>query len=118
GRRPSEWVIGDKFNVDHGGAIPPNVIEAANTRSSDPYQVYCRDLGITIHPARFPREVPDFFIRFLTDEGDTILDPFAGSNMTGAVAEELKRKWISFELNDEYIRGSVGRFPGVRLLQE
>lgn len=116
GPRPSEWVIGEKFGVDHGGAIPANVIEAANTRSSDPYQAYCREHDITIHPARFPREIPDFFIRFLTDEGDTVLDPFAGSNMTCAVAEALKRKWIGFELDDEYIEGSLGRFATAKVL--
>jgi site-specific DNA-methyltransferase (cytosine-N4-specific) len=98
GRRPSGHVIGKKFNIDNGGAIPPNLIEVSNTRSSDNYQVYCRDLGLRIHPARFPCEIPEFFVKFLTEEGDLVLDPFAGSNMTGAVAEQL-------------LEGSIGRFP-------
>jgi site-specific DNA-methyltransferase (cytosine-N4-specific) len=46
----------------------------------------------------------------LTDEGDFVLDPFAGSNTTGAEAENLKRRWISIEPRDEYIKGSMGRF--------
>ena len=41
------------------------------------------------HPARFPAALPDFFIRFLTDEDDLVVDPFAGSNTTGRVAEDL-----------------------------
>lgn len=114
GPRPSGWVIGDKFATDHGGAIPPNLIEVANTRSSDAYQTYCRANDLTIHPARFPREVPDFFVRFLTDPGDLVLDPFAGSNMTGAVAEHHERRWIAFERDPGYVDGSIGRFPDAR----
>lgn len=111
GLRPSGHVIGSKFGVDNGGAIPPNVLEVANTRSSDEYQDYCRQHGLTIHPARFPRELPEFFVRFLTDEDDLVLDPFGGSNMTGAVAEAHRRRWITFELYEDYLEGSVARFP-------
>lgn len=110
GRRPSGHVIGSKFGTNNGGAIPPNLIETSNTTSKDSYQDYCRERDLDIHPARFPREVPDFFVRFLTSPGDLILDPFAGSNMTGAVSEELKRSWAAFELNPAYLNGSLGRF--------
>ena len=58
-----------------------------------------------------PKEIPTFFIKMLTDEGDMVLDPFAGSNTTGWIAEQLKRKWISIEVEPEYIAGSRGRFP-------
>jgi len=55
-------------------------------------------------------ELAEFFIKFLTNSGDLVLDPFAGSNTTGASAEKLKRKWISIELNEKYVKGSRGRF--------
>lgn len=111
GRRPSEYVIGDSsFAVDNGGAIPANVIMAANTASKGCYFAYCKEKGLDIHPARMPREVPEFFIKFLTNENDLVLDPFAGSNMTGAVAEQLNRRWISIEINEVYANGSRGRF--------
>ncbi|MCO6502440.1 MAG: site-specific DNA-methyltransferase [Acidimicrobiales bacterium] len=116
GPRPSGHVIGDKFSSDNGGAIPPNLIEVANTRSVDPYQAYCRDKGLDQHPARFPRELPEFFVKFLTEPGDLVLDPFGGSNMTGAVAESLGRRWITFELFDEYLEGSIGRFDTVEVV--
>jgi site-specific DNA-methyltransferase (cytosine-N4-specific) len=58
-----------------------------------------------------PIDLPKFFIKFLTDENDMVLDPFAGSNTTGAAAESLSRKWISIESTEEYIKGSIGRFP-------
>lgn len=111
GRRPSEHVIGENsFTVDNGGAIPSNVIIAANTASKGNYFTYCKEKELDIHPARMPLEVPEFFIKFLTTENDLVLDPFAGSNMTGAVAEQLNRNWISIEINEVYASGSKGRF--------
>lgn len=111
GRRPSEHVIGDNsFMTDNGGAIPSNVIIAANTSSKGNYFEYCKKNGLDIHPARMPHEVAEFFVKFLTKEDNLVLDPFAGSNMTGAVAEQLKRNWISIEINEIYARGSKGRF--------
>lgn len=110
GPRPSGHVVGKKFGVNNGGAIPPNLIEVSNTRSVDSYQNFCRENAYKIHPARFPREVPEFFIKFLTEPDDVVLDPFAGSNMTGAVAERLGREWLAFELNGDYLGGSIGRF--------
>jgi site-specific DNA-methyltransferase (cytosine-N4-specific) len=111
GRRPSEHSIGKtSFLRDNRGAIPSNVLTLSNTRTNDPYQLYCRANGFAMHPARMQIELADFFVRFLTDPGDIVMDPFAGSNTTGAAAEGLKRKWISIEPEDEYVRASQGRF--------
>lgn len=111
GRRPSEHVIGENsFLIDNGGAIPSNVLAHSNTISSDSYREYCLDRGLPIHPARMPEGVSEFFIKFLTSPGDLVLDPFAGSNTTGAVANALKRRWLSIEANSDYAMGSLGRF--------
>jgi hypothetical protein len=132
GRRPSEHQIGQtSFLPDHGGAIPPNVLVApdevgalgplfevlsiANTRANDPYQAYCRENGLEMHPARMPERLVEFFVEFLTVPGDRVLDPFAGSNTTGSVAERLGRKWISIEANPTYVLGSRARFPALGL---
>ena len=112
--RPSQHEIGPHFQKDNGGAIPPNILTIPNTRSHDEYIFRCRAAGLPIHPARFPKELPEFFIRFLTSEGDTVLDPFAGSNTTGQVAENLGRKWISIELDPDYVAGSKLRFDNFR----
>jgi DNA modification methylase len=114
-RRPSQHDIGPHFQKDNGGAIPPNLLTIPNTRSYDPYIIKCREAGLTIHPARYPPEVPDFFIRFLTQPGQLVLDPFAGSNVTGQVAETLERRWLSIEINEEYVASSVVRFPHARM---
>jgi DNA modification methylase len=109
GTRPSGHVA-RSFGNNNGGAIPPNLIEVAHTGSNDGYQQYCRDHELGTHPARFPKQVPDFFVKFLSRKGALILDPFSGSNMTGYVAEKLGRRWIAFEQDRDYVRGSVGRF--------
>lgn len=117
GYRPSEHHIGEKsFLKDNGGAIPSNVLTFSNTASNnDIYLNYCREHNISVHPARMPRELAEFFVSFLTDEQDLVFDPFAGSNTTGAVAESLGRRWRAVEPDRSYIRGSIGRFPGSQL---
>jgi DNA modification methylase len=108
--RPSGHDISDKFGRDNQGAIPPNLIALANTESNSPYQRYCHSRGLPVHPARFPAGLPAFFIRMLTDKRDVVLDPFAGSCMTGAVAEQMERRWVCCELDPEYLEGALGRF--------
>jgi DNA modification methylase len=111
GARPSEHHIGEKsFLKNNEGAIPPNVLTYANTTASDDYLKYCREHGLQLHPARMPAKLPEFFINLLTSPRNLVLDPFAGSNTTGAAAERLKRRWISIETNPVYVQGSRGRF--------
>lgn len=111
-KRPSGHNISKKFCRDNGGAVPPNLLAIANTESNGVYQDYCREHGYDIHPARFPALLPEYFIRMLTDPGDRVLDPFAGSCVTGMVAEALDRKWDCVELNAEFLSGAEVRFRG------
>ncbi len=154
GARPSEWNIGrTSFSRDNGGSIPSNFIRGdddgeaeygypatlapqptnllagSNTASRDPYLKACRELGLTIHPARFPVHFASFFVRFLTRENDVVVDPFAGSNTTGWAAQLSGRRWRAADLDRDYVAGSAARFgldptlvlrksqasPGVRL---
>lgn len=110
-KRPSQHEIGPHFQRDNGGAIPPNVLTIPNTRSQDEYLRRCREAGLPIHPARFPAALPEFFVQFLTQPGQLVVDPFAGSNVTGQVAESLGRRWLSSEINGDYVEGSRLRFP-------
>jgi DNA modification methylase len=126
--RPSGHVIRDSFDkVEAGGAIPPNVVEDGlpdelevpvsetmlkfgNNAANDEYAKRSKELGLKMHPARFPPALPEFFIKLLTDVGDTVIDPFAGSNTTGVVAEGLRRRWIAMERVSEYLHASKVRF--------
>jgi site-specific DNA-methyltransferase (cytosine-N4-specific) len=110
-KRPSGHDISENFSQDNGGAIPPNLIELANTDSNSSYLQLCRNAGLKPHPARFPHGLPEFFIKFLTDSGDIVVDPFAGSVVTGDVCEALDRHWIAFEIVEEYLHASKFRFP-------
>lgn len=120
--RPSGHNIKTSFGeVDAGGSIPPNVLEDTlpddmlkfgNNAANDLYTKRCKEAGIKIHPARFPAALPEFFFKLLTDDGDYVLDPFAGSNTTGAVAESLGLRWIAAERVDSYIEASRFRFGG------
>lgn len=111
GKRPSEYNIGDtSFNKDNQGAIPSNVISLPNTQASTEYLRYCERHNLPKHPARMPIQLAEFFIKFLTEPGDLVVDPFAGSNTTGAAAENLSRRWIAIEPEHSYVLGSLGRF--------
>ena len=109
-KRPSGHNIKATFSQDCGGAIPGNVITCGNNESNSAYIKQSKKLGKKIHPARFPAKLPRFFIEFLTDPRNLVLDPFAGSNTTGAVAEQLKRRWIAIEKNRAYAKASELRF--------
>ncbi len=128
GRRPSGHEISAKsFLSDHQGSIMPNVLELdpidpaklprlpsafsfSNTNSNDFFLRTCRDRKIKPHPARMPVGLAAFFIDFLTDPSDLVLDPFAGSNTTGFAAELLSRRWLSIETKPEYAEQSQIRF--------
>ena len=70
----------------------------------------CKLAKVQGHPARFPAKLPEFFVRFLTDPGDLVIDIFAGSNTTGSIAEAEGRRWLAFDLNREYLAASAFRF--------
>lgn len=105
-----------------GDRTPDNVIEASNTASNTHYLKMCREFDVDAHPARFPRQIPEFFIDFLTpnppyndwDDGyldkPIVLDIFAGSNLTGSIGEQKGRYWLAFEKEAKYIQSSEFRF--------
>lgn len=128
GKRPSEHNISPSgFAVNRGGSIPhnffeldaidkdrdprlPNAFSFSNTRSNDFFQRTCRERNIQMHPARMPEGLASFFIEFLSDPDDLVLDPFAGSNTTGFVAECLGRRWVSVDIREDYVEQVKVRF--------
>lgn len=108
--RPSGHDIAKSFGNDNGGAIPSNLLQIPNTDSNSRYLRLCKMLGLASHPARFPNALPEFFIKFLTDPEDMVLDIFSGSNTTGQAAEMLGRRWLSMDLDREYAVLSAVRF--------
>lgn len=109
-KRPSGHDIGNGFGNNNGGAIPSNLLQIPNTESNSQYLRLCKEYDVKGHPARFPSKLPEFFIKFLTEPSDLVLDIFAGSNTTGWVAEQHYRNWIAFDNNHTYLTSSVFRF--------
>jgi site-specific DNA-methyltransferase (cytosine-N4-specific) len=112
--RPSGHQISKGFGKDNGGAIPSNLIQLPNTESNGTYLRLCKTFAVEPHPARFPAGLPEFFIKFLTDPGDHVLDIFGGSGTTAETAERLERRWTTIDLNRDYVRASLFRFVGDR----
>lgn len=112
-RRPSGHNISRGFADENEGAIPPNLLELPNTTSNSHYMRTTKELGRDRHPARFPKDLPRFFIKFLTDSNDLVVDIFSGSNTTGYVAEEMGRRWAAIEEKLEY-----AALSGVRFLED
>jgi DNA modification methylase len=129
GRRPSEHRISESgFLKNNGGSIahnffelepldinrdvrlPQSALSFSNTNSNDYFLRKCREQEIIPHPARMSPGLISFFLEFLTEKNDLVLDPFSGSNTTGYCAEKLKRKWVSIEIEKEYIRQAIIRF--------
>lgn len=112
-KRPSGHNITNGFSKENEGSIPPNILSIGNNDSNSEYLKKCREHSLKVHPARFPKELPEFFIKFLTDKNDIVFDPFCGSNVTGFAAEENKRRWIGCDNVKEYLEGSKFRFTNV-----
>lgn len=110
--RPSGHDIGAAFGRDNGGAIPSNLLQIPNSESNGAYLRHCKSVGMVPHPARFPKALPAFFVKLLTDPGDLVLDIFGGSGTTGEAAEELGRSWATVEIDEDYVVASAMRFLG------
>jgi len=111
GNRPSGHKISKTgFLSDNGGSIARSTLIYANTGFDTNYREWCKQKKVPQHPARMPIELAEFFIKFLTDKNDLVLDPFGGSCTTGKAAEKLGRDWICVEQNKEYLIGARGRF--------
>lgn len=109
-KRPSGHRANETWMRDLGGAIPGNVLVMGNNDSNGRYIALLTARGLKVHPARFPVQLPEWFIRFLTDPGDIVVDIFGGSMTTGWAAERLDRAWLGFELSAEYVNASRLRF--------
>jgi DNA modification methylase len=138
GKRPSGHNISEiGFLRDCGGSIAhnffevesmdsnrevrlPNAFSMSNSASNDLFSRTCKERGVTLHPARMQMGLAAFFIQYLTDRGDLVLDPFAGSNTTGYAAARLGRRWLAIDAKEEYVEQSRIRFedPALKNITE
>ena len=91
-----------KVDVNPKGKVPATLFNF-NTAAT------VRDESSGRHPAPFNPELPEFFIKWLTRENDTVMDPFNGVSSTGKACYNNNRNYIGFEMNEEYIKISEER---------
>jgi len=66
------------------------------------------------HGCQMPEQLLGRIIKVSSSPGDTVLDPFAGSGTTLAVAKKLHRKWLGFEISARYTRQIQQRLARVQ----
>jgi site-specific DNA-methyltransferase (adenine-specific) len=108
-KRYSNSTVGFNKVVDENGiAEIPRKTAVVNENGKIPTTVMRFNGAGTIrnsgakHPAPFHPDLPRWFIEWLTDEGDVVLDPFLGGGTTAFVAKGMARKYLGFELNENY----------------
>ncbi len=100
-----------RFGTPTAGRIPRNVITCGHKcADAAKYRSDARALGLPVHGAGWPLSIPDFLIRFLTEPGDLVVDPFGGRVSTGMAAERLGRRWVCAEKIIDYLRAAAPRF--------
>ena len=95
GKNVSNW-------ADREMAYPTNVLHLATE---------CNNKN---HPAAFPQELPEWFIKLFTKENDTVLDPFAGSGTTNVVSDRMNRNSIAIDIVSEYVNIIKTELPNAR----
>lgn len=88
--------VGSGFGKNIGNWVGKDTVLPTNVLH------FATECGNTGHSAAFPEELPEFFIKLFSDEGDVVLDPFLGSGTTAAVAKRLGRDYIGFEMKKDY----------------
>lgn len=101
----------DSYGRLTNGKIPRNVIQRGHACNDTlAYRQHAAALGVPAHGAMQPTSIPDFFIRFLTEPGDLVVDTFGGTIRTGLAAERLGRRWLVTEWILQYLRGAAELF--------
>lgn len=123
--------IKDKININAGkndrgnkkGRSPSGVARSGNKIIFQPFQArfniweYQSSDGQRInHPALMPLQLAKDHIISWSNEGDMVLDPFAGSGTTGVAAKSLNRRYICIEANPEYVKTAEQRLKQEVLL--
>ncbi|MDO8416573.1 MAG: site-specific DNA-methyltransferase [Agitococcus sp.] len=106
------------YSVSHGsysnptaGKIPRNILSFGHRcPAQDAYKKAARAMGLPAHGAPMPMKLASFLIEFLSQPGDLVVDPFAGSFTTADAAERLGRRWLATECMVEYVMGASSRF--------
>ncbi|MFQ3596820.1 MAG: site-specific DNA-methyltransferase [Chloroherpetonaceae bacterium] len=103
-------------NAKNGSGFGKNISNWVGKETVYPTNVlhFATECQNKSHPAAFPENLPEWFIKLFTQEGDTVLDPFAGSGTTLTVAQRMKRNSIGIEILPEYHEMMVSKFEPIK----
>lgn len=101
------------FGRETAGRIPKNVLMRGH-RCADAIATrrHAAELGVAAHGAVMPTSVADFLIRYLTQPGQLVVDPFGGKGTTGLAAERTGRRWLICDRVLDYLRAGSEQFRG------
>lgn len=93
-----------RFDSQVGSGFGKNIANWKDRDMAFPSNVlhFATECGNKSHSAAFPKALPQWFIKLLTDPGDLVLDPFVGSGTTCAVAQELGRLSVGIDIKQDY----------------
>jgi site-specific DNA-methyltransferase (adenine-specific) len=94
-----------RFDSQVGSGFGKNIANWLDRKMAYPTNVLhlATECGNKNHSAAFPEALPEWFIKLFTDEGDRVLDPFAGSGTTCSIALRMARHSVGIELLKEYV---------------
>ncbi len=93
------------------GRIPRNILSFGHRCASQlAYKKAAAARGLPVHGAPMPLALASFLVEFLSEPGDLVADPFAGSFTTPLAAELLGRRWLATDQMAEYVLGGATRF--------
>lgn len=93
------------------GKIPRNILSFGHRCAHQiAYKQAAKAMGLPVHGAPMPMALASFLIKFLSEPGDLVADPFAGSFTTADAAERLGRRWLATERVAQYVLGGASRF--------
>ena len=99
------------FSNPTAGSIPKNVLSFGHRCAQQtPARNALRSAGLPVHGAAMPFALADFLVKFLSEPGDLVVDPFAGICTTADASERNGRRWIASEIMFEYLWGASHRF--------
>jgi len=99
------------FAKETAGRIPRNILRHAHRcASQSAYKRLARERGLPVHGAPMPLSLARFLVEFLSEPGDLVVEPFAGSFTTPLAAEQLGRRWLATDCMVEYVMGASLRF--------
>ena len=111
--------INEKGNSAHGWNI--KYMDTPRVPSFDPklpgsvFDSQKVFIGKRHHQTEKPQDILEFFLKYWSDEGDTVLDPTMGSGSTGVACKELKRNFIGYELDQKIFEVAKKRLEIVEI---